>query len=217
MPIIIRSRRKTIALIVENDGSLIVRAPYHLSRNLIDKFIEDHAEWIREKQNTMKLNNRQPHRFVEGEHFYFLGQEYPLRIVTDQSLHLRFDNGFFLHQDAISNATAIFTDWYIVQARKVIGDRLVHFATKFGIKYNKFRISKARRRLGSCSNRGTLSFTWRLAMAPISVIDYIIVHELTHIIIPNHSKEFWNQVNRFLPDYPSQKNWLKKNGNRLNL
>jgi predicted metal-dependent hydrolase len=215
MPVIIRSHRRTIALIVENDGSVIIRAPYRLSRTVIDKFFEDHADWIREKQNLVKLNNPPPHRFVDGEIFYFLGKEYPLKIVTDQSVLLHLEGEFLLHEKAIPNATAIFTDWYREQAFEVIGDRLTQLARHFDINYKKFRISNARKRLGSCSNRGTLSFTWRLILAPIEVIDYIIIHELTHISIPNHSKQFWNQVKQYMPDYSIHKSWLKSHGKRL--
>ena len=99
----------------------------------------------------------------------------------------------------------------------MLTERVEFFAHAQGFKVKKIRISSARTRWGSCSAKGTLSFTWRLVMAPPDVIDYVVVHELCHLKELNHSKAFWAQVEAILPDYKTRRKWLKDNGAKLHL
>jgi len=127
-------------------------------------------------------------------------------------------DGFFkLTEAAQPNAESVFTAWYRKQARNVLTERVEFFARKHGFKIGKIRVSSARTRWGSCSSKDTLSFTWRLVMAPLEVIDYVVVHELCHLKEMNHSKAFWTRVERILPDYKVHRKWLKENGVKLSL
>ena len=112
---------------------------------------------------------------------------------------------------------AVFEKWYRARALQVLSERVNLLAARFGFRYEKLRITSARTRWGSCSSRGTLSFVWRLVMAPLEVIDYVVIHELTHLKIKNHSAQFWAEVARLMPAYKSSRDWLKKNGHFLTL
>jgi hypothetical protein len=107
--------------------------------------------------------------------------------------------------------------WYRQQARQLIGERLAWYSRKHGFQFKKIRISGARTRWGSCSTTGTLSFTWRLVMAPIELIDYVVVHELVHTQIKNHSPAFWEALAVIMPDHKAHRAWFRTNGHTLTL
>jgi predicted metal-dependent hydrolase len=214
---LIRSRRRTLSLIVERDGSLTVRAPLHLPEADILQFVSAKRAWIMRKREQAAQFARVIHHYQEGETFPYLGKEYPLKLVPDQKPALVFNNGFMLNELQSSNGEQLFTRWYRRQARSWIEARVAHYARMHAFKPGKARISSARTRWGSCSARGTLSFTWRLVMAPADVIDYVVVHELCHLKVLSHSKVFWAHVAGILPDYKKQRAWLKVHGERLQL
>jgi predicted metal-dependent hydrolase len=213
---IIRTNRKTIALIVQKDGSLVIRAPLHMPELFINDFINKHTEWINKTQKNILSSQEQRKKYINGETFFFLGKEYPLKIVSNQKAPLSFNGEiFYLSHSALPKAEIVFIYWYKKQARKIISDLVDELAQSFGFSYQKIRISSARTRWGSCSSKNTLSFTYRLIMTPPEVVKYVVIHELVHTRVKNHSKSFWTSVERILPDYKKDKNWLKKNGNRL--
>ena len=125
------------------------------------------------------------------------------------------DKTFNLTKTAQPEAMSHFVNWYKGQARTVLTERVAYFARNHKFKPLKLRISSARTRWGSCSAKGTLSFTWRIVMAPVEVIDYVVVHELCHLNELNHSRAFWMQVETILPDYKQKRKWLKDNGKLL--
>jgi hypothetical protein len=216
---IIRTRRKTIALIVQPNGRLVVRAPLRTSQKEIRLLVEKNAAWIINKQELVKSTDTPfvPKRFVTGESFFFLGELYPLEVVKSNHPALTFAGKFYLSQAAAPNARAVFERWYKQQALELLTDRVQHFASQHGFLYTQVKITSARTRWGSCSARGVLSFTWRLVMAPLPVIDYVAVHELVHLHVRNHSRQYWNQVSQLMPDYRTRRSWLKDHGRSLNL
>jgi predicted metal-dependent hydrolase len=216
---LIHSRRKTLALIVQRDGSLTVRAPMRMSASNIEEFVQSHAEWIQEKQAHAKAAPPPPKKdYVDGETFLFLGREYPLLIVLHQRSALTFtSSSFHLSKSSLPNARQVFIRWYKAQALGLISERIAFHGNKSKFPWQKIRITSARTRWGSCSTNGTLSFSWRLALAPPDVIDYVVVHEMVHTRIRNHSAKFWNRVAEILPEYKRYVTWLKKNGRFLTL
>jgi predicted metal-dependent hydrolase len=216
---IVHSHRKTLAVIVQRDGKVIVRAPRGMPNDHVRRFVDEKASWIQKKKEEAQQRHAQTYRhFAAGELFFYLGQNYPLVIFQGNSPHLTFkDNQFQLAQTALPGAAGVFTAWYQKQAHRVIPPRVHVLADHYGLSFERVRISSARTRWGSCSTRGTLSFTWRLIMAPPEVIDYVIIHELAHTVVQNHSAQFWSKVAEFMPDYTSHLGWLKKNGYRLSL
>ena len=217
---IVRTRRKTIALIVQSDGELLVRAPLHATDAQISAFVHQKAAWVREKQQMLRQRAAQSvvHRFQPGETFLFLGQSYPLATTRPAAPPFAFENErFLLSQAAQPQAEQLFIAWYKTQARRVFTERASHYAALTGWQYQRVRISSARTRWGSCSSRGALSFTWRLVMAPLPIVDYVVIHELAHLKHPNHSPHFWQAVQSILPDYPQSRQWLKTDGHQLRL
>jgi predicted metal-dependent hydrolase len=216
---IIRSKRRSIALIVERDGSLVVRAPLQANDETIRRLVESKADWIRVTQEkARKLGPAPVHKkFVTGEEFWFLGLRYPLEFVKGRQTGLHLDGTFKMSPVTPSKARLAFEIWYKKQAKTFIPGRVRLLAAQYGYEYQQIRITSARTRWGSCSARGTLSFTWRLVMAPEEMIDYVIVHELVHLRIHNHSKEFWRQVGLLMPDYKAKRLWLNKNAPLLTL
>jgi predicted metal-dependent hydrolase len=214
-----RSKRKTISLIIQPDGKLTVRAPQRMSQIQIMEFVRTHEDWIRKNQVRVKASPRPPLKvFREGEFFLYLGQEYPLSVISLQRPALTLgDSGFQLSRSNFHVARQVFITWYKTQARIVISKRVEFLAAKYKFIYKKIRISSARTRWGSCSTTGTLSFTWRLVMAPPEIVDYVVMHELVHTRIKNHSKTFWHRLGELLPEYKSSVRWLKQNGKFLTL
>jgi predicted metal-dependent hydrolase len=210
---IIRTRRKTIALVIQKDGSLVVRAPLKAPEKLILEFAEKHTEWILKKQAQVRA--RVPVRqkeYITGETFLYLGRAYPLEIVKGQKTRMILDGSFKLAETAQKGAEEVFQRWYQARAKEIIQERVRGFAERHNFQYRKIRIGSARTRWGSCSSTGSLSFSWRLILAPIEVVDYVVVHELCHTLVHNHSKRFWKQVERILPNYKDHRKWLRKNG-----
>ena len=214
---LVRTPRKTIAIIIERDGSLTVRAPQRMAEASIHAFVDSHSDWIVKNRARMSfLAPPPPKRYVEGEKFLFQGKAFPLAIVPRQRSVLTFDGtSFRLAKSALPKAEQVFLRWYQEQATLRIFTRVIAMAGKHGFHYEKIRISSARTRWGSCSSLGTLSFTYRLVMAPREVLEYVVLHELVHTQVRNHSKTFWNRLGKLMPDYKKHISWLKKNGSLL--
>ncbi|MCX6036484.1 MAG: SprT family zinc-dependent metalloprotease [Chloroflexi bacterium] len=216
---LIHSRRKTVALIIQRDGSLTVRAPLRMSAVHIQEFVHNHEQWIHKKQaQAQAAPPPLKKHYLDGETFLYLGKEVPLTIVARQRFALTFSGyKFHLANSNLPKARQVFIRWYKAQALAVISERVAFHAEKNGFTWRKIRISSARTRWGSCSTNGTLSFTWRLVLAPPEVIDYVVVHELAHTQIKNHSPNFWHRLAEILPEFKRHVSWLKKNGRFLTL
>ncbi len=217
---IIRSKRRTVGLEVNDRGELVVRAPERLGRAAIYEIINKHRAWIEKKLEEAEKRRQmfRPKKFVEGEKFLWLGQEYPLRISQESRPALKFNGReFILSARWQGRAREIFKKLYRRKALAYLGLRTQQLAGLNGFKFTRFRLSSAVTRWGSCSARGTISLTWRLIMAPPEIIDYVIIHELAHTREKNHSRAFWNLLEEQLSDYRQKRRWLKKYGFLLNL
>lgn len=211
------SDRKTISITVERDRSVVIHAPLKTSTEIIHKLVEKKKFLLYRKINgSNKYPVPKPYKeFISGESILFLGRNYKLQIVNDTFEGIVFDNVFLISKSNRLNANNLLRDFYINQAEEKLVPRIIRFANRLGVDYNKISILNLKYRWGSCTPKHNLNFNWRIIMAPINVIDYIIVHELTHLLEPNHSKEFWNIVSVQLPNFKTAKEWLKVNGNLL--
>ena len=215
---LIRSKRRTIALIIERDGTLIVRAPMRVSQVMIESFIQQKADWIMRTREKIKTIEQTPTRqYVDGEKFLFLGSFFDLKLVRPQRPPLQFDRGFILSQSMQQKGRQYFAKWYKERAYEIISERVQEYSQRFSFAPRRVKISSARTRWGSCSPDGTLNFTWRLIMAPLEMIDYVVVHELAHLRVKNHSSKFWKVVESIDPEYRKKRKWLRENGGKLNL
>jgi predicted metal-dependent hydrolase len=234
LPKIIRSRRKTIALIVQADGGVVVRAPQRVTNRQIAEIVEEKAEWIRSRQAQAQSRPKaEVHQFTSGENFWYLGNPCRLLVAQGRQNRLEYSGWAFkltvippshLHladgkaeKERRALGQALFTAWYRQQARQVLEERVSLLAQQHGFSYRQVKITSARTRWGSCSGRGTLSFPWRLVMAPQAVIDYVVIHELVHTEVKGHGADFWGQVQSLAPEYKQYVRWLKENGGMLEL
>lgn len=209
---IIRSRRGTVGLEVTSDARLIVRAPWVMSREMIDEWVGRKLPWIERRQAFARKNYlpSTPKIFAAGEKFAYLGEEYELFTVPGAYGPLAFDGkGFFLREGCASLAKWLFRDWYRERAAEYLEARVRHTTGITGARFTRIKISDARTRWGSCSARGVLSFSWRLMMAPREVVDYVAVHEVVHLGEFNHSRKFWQKVKSLMPDYLRARQWLE--------
>jgi len=215
---LVRSKRRTMALIVEKDGSLTVRAPKRATLKEIQAFVDEKSRWIVRTQEKVKsIAPILEKRFEDGEIFLLLGTEYPLKLVKPQRPALKFDNGFALGVTAQKRGKQVFTRWYKEQAYTIITKRVENFSEQHGFAPKQVKISSAKTRWGSCSADGTLNFTWRLVMAPLEVVDYVVLHELAHLRIKNHAPRFWKFVESLDADFKSHRKWLRLHGDKLTL
>lgn len=214
---IVYSKRKTISIIVERDRSVIVRAPLDTSKEVIDREISKRKRLIQNKVNHNQKYpiDKQPKEFVSGESLLYLGKNYKLFVVDKPIEGVLFDNKFFISKAYHKKANKLFKEWYINSANEIIVPKVKAVAKQIGVKYNSLNILDLKYRWGSCTPKDNIHFNWRLIKAPMEVIEYIIVHELTHLLEANHTSEFWNRVAAQLPNYTIAKNWLKEYGYEL--
>ena len=209
---LIRSKRRTLALEITGNAELIVRAPLHAPRNYIEGFIRRKRDWIRRKlDEAARKPKAAEKRFVDGEEFLFLGRSYKLAIVEDNTGGIVLNDRLCLPSRFLPDAREEMTAWYRAEALRIISPRVEWYAGKTGLVPSNVRISNARKRWGSCGPNGSLNFSWRLVMAPMPVIDYLVVHELAHIAHHNHSKRYWDKVRSIMPEYAERDRWLKEN------
>ena len=184
---LIRSRRKSVALEINQNAELIIRAPIFTPVYVIEKFISQKNSWITKKQK-IAINKK------------------------DEVEKLK--NNLFSEALAKGEKTKKITKQ---EAEEIISSRVKYYSQKENIEYKKIKITSAKNRWGSCSFKNNINFSMRLAMAPMEVIDYVVIHELCHIKEKNHSRKFWNEVLKIMPNYKQNEKWLKTKGHLLNI
>jgi len=213
---LIRSRRKTIALVIAPDATITVRAPMGVALTYIEQLVHKKQRWIQRKIQEIALRPKvRLQKFVDGEEFLYLGKTYVLKIVESDTISI--GDCFYFSKSMLADPVANLTAWYKRQAAQILPERVLWYARLIGVTYQSIRITNARRQLGCCSHKGNLKFSWRLVLAPLQVIDYVVVHELAHIGELNHGLRFWQKVKLFYPDYVQAKQWLKAHAQQLQM
>jgi len=214
------TRRKTVGVTVDRDGQLIVHAPYSLSVGEIETVIREKQMWVYTTlARKESLQHPQADReYVSGEGFYYLGRSYRLRIVSGASQPLRLYRGWFELQDTHQpDGRKAFINWYRMHGREHLVRHVADFADRIGYYPADITVSSLGNRWGSCSKAGRLSFHWRTILLPRKIVEYIVVHELSHLHEHRHNPEFWDRVERVLPDWQQRANWLTLHGAEYDL
>lgn len=222
---VIRSRRSTADIIIERDGSVVVRAPEWADDELVARTVQSKEYWICQRLAEWRdLNAKQVLReYKNGEGFLYLGRAYRLLLVNDQADPVQLKNGRFMlrrdlvEQGEIAKAKAGFQDFYVARGRERLRQRVDYFAPKVGVAPAGIEVRALGHRWASCSSTGKLAFHWKCMMAPQTIIDYIVIHELCHVHHRDHTDAFWNEVDKVLPDFLERKEWLRKNGAGLDI
>lgn len=206
---VVRSNRKSVALVIDNEANLIVRAPALMPDTVIDEFVRRKKRWINEKQQQVAVfGEKHPPVVVEtGESIMYLGSNYAIIKNGVDEADISGNELIVPENYDIEALTA----WLKGQAMQIISERVTLYANVMGVTPGTVQLSEAKARWGSCSTKNNLNFAWRLVMCPLSVIDYVVVHELSHITYKNHSPAFWARVKTVLPTYEDGQEWLKLN------
>jgi len=222
---VVRSRRSTADIVVERDGRVVVRAPKPLSDKRIASIVSSRRLWIYKTLAEWRDANatRILREYRNGEGFLYLGRSYRLLLVADQAEPVLLKGGrFCLRRDLIEGgdikaAKVALRDYFTGRAIERISQRVEYFAPKVGVAVRRVAVRDLNNRWASCSPTGNLAFHWKCMMAPATVIDYIVVHELCHLHHLDHTEAFWNEVDKILPNYGERKEWLRKNGAALDI
>lgn len=214
-------RKKTISLQVK-DNKLIIKAPKVVSKGSLDELIQRKQNWIRERAimnfEEQNLRNRE---FIDNEKFFFRGKEYALSVIAGREGTVKIVEGLlvvtFIDQKPV-NREAIKTlleGWYLRESIKFLEMRTSELAKKMKVQPSGMTVKSYISKWGSCTVHNKISYNWRIIMAPDYIIDYLVIHELSHIIEPNHSKNFWKHVAKYCDGFQTKRKWLRENGHRL--
>jgi hypothetical protein len=226
---IIRTNRKTMGIIVDHERNLIVRSPKNTAEAKIEEVLKKKTNWILSKLKEMNKIKPAPKEkeFMTGEKLPYLGRRYSLEVNPSEisKVEVKLYQGKFIidypveledkkEQRREEIRTALI-EWYREHAKEKINERVDKYKFKLDVEPNNVVVKKQKKRWGSCSSKNNLNFNWKIIMAPMSIVDYLVVHELTHLIHDNHSRDFWSTVAAVIPDIKEKKEWLKVNGRRL--
>ena len=214
--VLTRSKRKTLALTVRN-GLIEARAPLRMPKGVIDDFVLSKVKWLDEKLQLLNKNaqERKTFNLSYGDVVIYQGLEYP--IVARNGNRIGFDDeGFYmpsdLSPDEIKQACVAI---YRMLAKRDLTNKTLDFAKLMSVSPTAIKVNNANTRWGSCSAKKSINYSWKLIMADDDVIDYVVVHELAHLIEMNHSAKFWSVVGNFIPDYKNCRQRLKDLQKRL--
>lgn len=213
---LVRSKRKTLAISIDQHGKLTARAPLSMPRSQIEAFINQKHDWILKTQT--RIATRTPTlpalSLQDGASFPYLGQTVTLQHASVSRIGLVGNQ--LLLPFAVQELSPV-VQWIDQQARQDFALRVQHYSAQLHLYPKMLRLTRAKGRWGSMSSKGTLSLNRALILCPPAIIDYVVIHELCHIAHPNHSSVFWNAVARALPDYTLKRKWLKEHGFLISL
>ena len=198
------ARRKTLGLTVDRGGELVIHSPAAAAAEELRRWTRSKLLWVHRKLALKKAivpRVRAP-EFVSGESFSYLGRSYRLQLVAEQDQPLRFDGRrFYLRNDVRACATDHFQRWFIGAGKKWIEERMEFLTHKIGVRPSRVEIRDLGFRWGSCGKNRVTYFNWKLLQLPVRLADYVLIHELAHLIEPHHGPEFSNLLDRSLPDW----------------
>ena len=213
------SKRTKVTITIERDRKVVVLAPNHASDEAIERIVESKRDWIYEKTRHRQKYSAHPHppgkELVSGESGLYLGRSYRIEVVDKETECIRFDHRFLIPASRAAEKKGAMRDWYIARAKERILPRVVKQARELGVSFERARIVDSRYRWGSCTVRNNINLNWRLIKAPIYVADYVIAHELAHLLEPNHTPRFWNIVKTQVPTMDRARGWLREHGQIL--
>jgi len=214
---LIRSKRKTISIIIDREANIIVKAPERVSLQYIESYVNSKSDWIEKNVRKMSLlaEQRQPKKYDGGEIFMVFGREYSMCISTIDTKIRIVDDKLYFPSRFLNDPKEKMIKWYISIAKKYIIPRTQEIAAQLNLHPEKIKITRADRRWGSCSSKKNINFSYKLAMAGELSIDYVIIHELCHLNHMNHSPNFWATVESVMPDYKKYKKYLKINEHKF--
>ena len=220
-----RENRGTVSLQVSPANEVSIIVPADLQKEKIEDIVKRKTPWILSKIK-FNLEVKYPHKpkeFVSGEAITYLGRNYRLKVLQGETESVVLKNGRFIatvlkgRGDTGKAVKELLHQWFTRHAEKKLLERAERLKSSVGVSYNGIKVKSLKQRWGSCTSKGIINFNWRIIIAPISIVDYVVAHELCHLIHHDHSKEFWKLMQRVMPNYLDRKEWLRVNGAMLEI
>ena len=210
------ANRKTLGIKVYPAGNVEVLAPIDTTIAAIEQRVYRRAQWILRQQNYFKeLGERSPDkRFISGESHYYLGRQFLLRVEEGKPNSVRYKGRYFeVICTSKSKAKELMKEWYRIHAKckfAEYAEPIIARFEKYGVTPTSLYIQEMENRWGSCTTKGKIILNTRLIMAPRPCIEYVITHELCHLLHPDHTKAFWGLLQKEMPDWERWKNKLER-------
>ena len=221
---VIRTNRRKTASIKVINGRVQVIVPENLSEIRIQQIVQSRKPWILEKLTLQSEQSiPKPKEYISGESFSYLGKNYRLKVLLNEPTEVKLKGGnlvvgvYLKWSDTVRNTfiRRELVKWFEYHALVRLTEKTNRFAKMLGVNPRSISVRDFTSRWGSCCSSGNITYNWRIVIAPHSIVDYVVVHELCHLLEHNHSDEFWRNVSKIMPDYQSNKDWLKFNGLKL--
>lgn len=206
------ARRRTLSLTVDRGGDLVLHTPFAVEKDELTAWTRSKLLWVHRKlalKESIALRPRSP-EYVTGETLAYLGKRYRLVLVTAQKEALRFDGTRFLLRRDARPADVHFKRWYIAAGKEWLPPRIELLRSRTGPAPTRVVVRDLGFRWGSCGRDGALYLNWRILQFPIRVVDYVLIHELCHLVEPNHRPAFWRMLERALSDWRECKEELHR-------
>ena len=215
------NRKKTVSFQIEK-GIVKILVPKHLDKLRIDKLIKSKSKWIKTK--LLKVDQILPYRkkdYVSGEDFLYLGKHYRLKILKGKKYNIELTDKYLKikikSHTKDNKIKRLLNKWYFNNADNYLSELTNEISKKTGLNYRSVKVRNYKSRWGSCSSNGKIYYNWKIIMAPIRIIKYVICHELAHLKVHNHSPKFWMLLRSMYPNLDDAKTWLIKNKNTLDI
>ncbi len=207
---IIKTNRRSLSITITQKGEVIVHAPKRLSMDNIINFVNEKSNWIETKRNEI-LKKQEDHKdILTYNKMLFLGKQY-LKYEMNGIKKVELTTSCLLCPKGLDESELLFkiAKWYMQTAKSILAERLEYLANLMQLDYNSFKISNTKNRWGSCDTKGNIKINFRLIMLPHKIIDYVLIHELSHLVEFNHSKKFYRVIESVMPNYDEARKNLK--------
>jgi len=221
---LVRSARRRSICIEIAKARVVVRAPYFVANAEIEAFVRDKSTWVVQKleQQEHQLLALPAYSFENGSRLPYLGAELTLNISkggradicrVQGQLWVTLSSRSRLAEDL--QVKRLVCEWYQQQALTLLREKTDQAAARLGVRHSGVSVKATRSKWGHCTARGAIQYNWQILLAPETVVDYLVAHEVSHLLHHNHSAAFWSVVANLCPDYKSRRVWLKAHGAKL--
>lgn len=217
-----RRRKKTVAVTVDADGSVLLVAPEQFPTTSLDALVRRKAPWIAQRLRRLQSHDPPPapREFVSGESVRYLGRHYRLKVAAGATGDAKLRGGWLLvpvpdGTDRAPHVRSALVDWFRRRAGERLPERVAAWRARAGVEMPRVVVANQQKRWGSCDRHGTIRLNWRIIQAPMRLVDYVVVHELVHLRHPGHGRDYWQAVGRVLPDYERRREDLRQRGPSL--